>query len=67
MAFTQTLADCVHLEDLNENLEKDLSNFRDKLQFLESDKVGLVNYNTKLKDDNNFLVRRVEALEASLE
>ena len=65
--YEKTLADCVHLEDLNENLEKDLSNFRDKLQFLESDKVGLVNYNTKLKDDNNFLVSRVEASEASLE
>ena len=35
----KTVEDCVHLENLNENLEKELSNFRDKLEYLESDNI----------------------------
>ena len=37
------------------------------LKYLESDKVDLGNFNTNLKDDNSFIVSRVEAQEASLE
>ena len=59
--------DCNQLEDLNENLEKELSKLRDKLKNLKSEKVDLVNLNTKLREDNNFLVSRVEALGTSLE
>ena len=60
------MADCVHLEDLNKHLDKELSDIKDKLDYSESDRADLVNFNTKLKDDNKFLVSRVQALEASL-
>ena len=64
--FEKTLADRMDLEDLNEILDKELSEFKAEIETLESEKADLKNSNAKLKDENTLLWNKVDALEASL-
>ena len=66
MNYTTTLTDCDHLENINQNLEKKLSEVKAELENLESARIELADVNSKAKEENDSLVNKVKELETKV-
>ena len=66
MNYENTLTVCDHLQNINQNLKKKLSEVKDNMENLESVRLELAHVNSKAKEENLSFVNKVKELEAKV-